>query len=139
VKTQHLYTYGTLQVAAIIERIVGRPLAGVPARLDGYARFRVRGRVYPAIVEAAGAEVSGVLYPGLEAAELDRLDFYEGDLYERREVSVWEGAVAHRAATYVLRPELRHELTDEPWDMAAFLRDHLDEYLAIVSQTSQAP
>ncbi len=138
-KTEHLYTYGTLQVPAIIGHIVGRPLAGVPARLEGYARFRVRGRVYPAIVGAAGGEVSGMLYAGLEAAELERLDFYEGELYERREVSVWEGAVAQRAATYVLRPELRHELSDEPWDFAGFLRDHLDEYLAIVSQTSQAP
>jgi gamma-glutamylcyclotransferase (GGCT)/AIG2-like uncharacterized protein YtfP len=139
VKTRELYTYGTLQVAAIIERIVGRPLSGVPARLDGYARFRVRGRVYPAIVEAAGGEVSGVLYAGLEPAELDRLDFYEGDLYERREVSVWAGAVAQRAATYVLRPALRHELSDEPWDLDGFLRDHLDDYLAAVSRTSQAP
>jgi gamma-glutamylcyclotransferase (GGCT)/AIG2-like uncharacterized protein YtfP len=126
-------------VAAIIEHIVGRPLAGVPARLEGYARFRVRGRVYPAIVEAAGGEVSGVLYPALLAAELERLDIYEGDLYERREVSVWEGSLEHRAATYVLRPELRHELSDEPWDLATFTRDHLEEYLAIVSQTSRAP
>jgi hypothetical protein len=136
---QHLYTYGTLQVAAIIEHIVGRPLSGVPARLEGYARFRVRGRVYPAIVAAAGSEVPGVLYTGLDAAELERLDFYEGDLYERREVAVWAGAVAQRAATYVLRPELRHELSDEPWDFAGFLRDHLDDYLATVSQTSRAP
>jgi gamma-glutamylcyclotransferase (GGCT)/AIG2-like uncharacterized protein YtfP len=139
VKTQHLYTYGTLQVAAIIQHIVGRPLSGVPARLEGYARFRVRGRVYPAIVEAAGGEVMGMLYAGLDAAELDRLDFYEGDLYERRDVSVWSGAAAQRAATYVLRPEHRHELSDEPWDLAGFLRDHLDDYLALVSQTSQAP
>lgn len=137
--TEHLYTYGTLQVGAIIEHIVGRPLAGVPARLDDYARFRVRGRVYPAIVEAAGSQVSGVLYVGLEAAELERLDYYEGDLYERREVCVWAGPVAHRAATYVLRPELRHELSDEPWDFVGFLRDHLETYLAQVSATSRAP
>lgn len=138
-KTQHLYTYGTLQVAAIIEHIVGRPLVGEPARLAGYARFRVKGRVYPAIVEAAGGEVSGVLYAGLEAAELERLDFYEGELYERREVSVGEGPAQRTAATYVLRPEHRHELSDEPWDLEGFLRDHLDDYIAIVAETSQAP
>jgi gamma-glutamylcyclotransferase (GGCT)/AIG2-like uncharacterized protein YtfP len=111
----------------------------VPARLEGYARFRVRGRVYPAIVEAAGGEVHGVLYPGLLAAELDQLDFYEGELYERREVAVWEGSLEHRAATYVLRPEFRHELSDEAWELAAFVRDHLDEYIDIVSRTSRAP
>jgi gamma-glutamylcyclotransferase (GGCT)/AIG2-like uncharacterized protein YtfP len=139
VKTELLYTYGTLQVGAIIEQIVGRPVAGVPARLEGYARFRVSGRVYPAIVQAAGSEVCGVLYAGLEAAELARLDAYEGDLYERREVSVWAGPVAHRALTYVLRPGFQHELSHEPWDLAVFLRDHLQAYLALIAQTSRAP
>jgi hypothetical protein len=139
VNTQHLYTYGTLQAASIIEHIVGRPLSGVPARLEGYARFRVRERAYPAIVEAVGAEVEGVLYAGLDAAELERLDVYEGDLYERRDVSVWVGSMAERAVTYVLRAELRHQLSDEPWDFAGFLRDHLDDYLALISQTSRAP
>jgi gamma-glutamylcyclotransferase (GGCT)/AIG2-like uncharacterized protein YtfP len=139
VKTELLYTYGTLQVGAIIEHIVGRPVAGVPARLEGYARFRVNGRVYPAIVEAAGSEVWGVLYTGLDAAELARLDDYEGELYERREVCVWAGGVAHRAATYVLRPGSRHELSGEPWDFAGFLRDHLQAYLALIAETSRAP
>ena len=137
--TQHLYTYGTLQVAAIIELIVGRPLRGVAARLDGYARYRVADRVYPAIVEAPGAEVPGVLYSGLDTAELDRLDVYEGDLYERRDVSVWVGPARVSAATYIARPELQHRLSSEPWDFAGFLRDHLDGYLALISKTSRAP
>lgn len=137
--TQHLYTYGTLQAASIIELIVGRRLRGAAARLDGYARFRIKDRVYPAIVESAGSDVPGVLYPDLDAAELDRLDRYEGTLYERRGVSVWVGPVATPAATYVLRPEFRHRLSDEPWDLDTFLRDHLDEYLALVTQTARAP
>jgi gamma-glutamylcyclotransferase (GGCT)/AIG2-like uncharacterized protein YtfP len=118
---------------------VGRQLRGTAARLGGYARYRIKDRVYPAIVESAGGDVPGVLYPDLDAAELDRLDRYEGALYERREVSVWVGSVATPAATYVLRPEFRHRLSDEPWDLAAFLRDHLDEYLVLVSQTARAP
>jgi len=139
VTTQHLYTYGTLQVEAIIELIVGRPLRGAAARLEGYARYRVAGRVYPAIVEALGSEVSGVLYSDLEAAELDRLDLYEGELYERREVSVWVGSGRVAAATYVVRPELRHRLSSEAWDLAGFQRHHLDAYLALISKTSRAP
>ncbi|HTV25296.1 MAG TPA: gamma-glutamylcyclotransferase family protein [Polyangiaceae bacterium] len=137
--TQHLYTYGTLQVAAIIEHIVGRPLRGVAARLDGYQRYRVADRVYPAIVEAVGGQVPGVLYADLEAVELERLDLYEGDLYERREVVVWVGPARLSAATYVIRSELQHRLSTEPWDWAGFLRDHLDEYLALITKTSRAP
>lgn len=137
--THQLFAYGTLQVPAIVAQIVGRPLAGVPARLDGYARYRVEGRVYPAVVEAAAGEVAGILYAGLDAAELERLDIYEGDLYERREVAVCVGPVLARAATYVLRPELRHHLSDEPWDLERFWREHLDDYLSLVSRTSRAP
>lgn len=138
-KTQHLYAYGTLQAASIIDHIVGRSLRGVAARLEGFACYRIADRVYPAIVEAAGGEVSGLLYADLDAAELDRLDVYEGDLYERRDVSVWAGPIATPAVTYVLRPEFRHRLSDEPWDLAAFLRDHLDEYRALIAATSRAP
>ena len=138
-KTQHLYAYGTLQAASIIEHIVARSLRGVAARLEGYARYRIADRVYPAIVEAPAGEVSGMLYADLDAVELDRLDAYEGALYQRRDVSVWVGRIATPAVTYLLRPEFRHRLSDEPWDLEAFLRDHLDEYLALVSATSRAP
>jgi gamma-glutamylcyclotransferase (GGCT)/AIG2-like uncharacterized protein YtfP len=137
--TSALYAYGTLQVPDIIAHIVGRRLAGRPARLFGYARYRISDRVYPAIVPAAGADVVGILYSGLDAAELTRLDDYEGDIYERRELSVLVGDANVAACTYVLRPQHLHRLSGEPWDLLQFERDHLQSYLAWVSETSRAP
>lgn len=134
-----LFAYGTLQNPAVIALIVGRELVGHPARLAGYVRQRVIGRVYPAIVAASASEVDGIVYSGLEAVEVERLDIYEGDLYERRELSVQVGERVLGAQCYVLRPEHGHQLSDEPWDLAAFERDHLTSYLARVSQTARAP
>lgn len=128
-KKHSLYTYGTLQVGALIGQIVGRPLVGVAARLEGYVRYRVAGRVYPAIVEAAGAEVPGVVYAELGADDLERLDRYEGGLYARRELPVWVGEDAIVASTYVLRPEFEHRLSSEPWELEEFVREHLESYL----------
>lgn len=137
--THHLYAYGTLQVRAVISLIVGRELVGYPAQLAGYARYRITDRVYPAIVPAAASEVDGVVYSGLDTAELERLDLYEGELYERRGLLVRVGERVVIAHCYVLRPEHAARLSSEPWDLAAFERDHLASYLACVSLTARAP
>jgi hypothetical protein len=135
----HLYAYGTLQLPEIVSQIVGRPLSAQPATLLGYVRFRVADRVYPAIVEEPAGEVTGVVYRDLSPTELTRLDVYEGDLYERRQISVVVGARSLLASTYVLRPEHSHRLSSELWDLEHFRRDHLESYLACISVTSRAP
>jgi gamma-glutamylcyclotransferase (GGCT)/AIG2-like uncharacterized protein YtfP len=137
--SHHLYAYGTLQIPAILAWIVGRELVGCPARLSGYARYRIKDRPYPAIVQASDAEVDGMLYRELDVAEMERLDSYEGHLYERRELLVRVEDVSIVAATYVLRPEHAHRLSPEPWDLARFERDHLASYLARIKLTSRAP
>lgn len=135
----HLYTYGTLQLPAIMSQIVGRALLGRPARLSGYARYRIRDRVYPAIIEAPGAELAGVVYELLQPRELARLDDYEGAMYERRVVAVELGGACIEANAYVLRPEHVHRLSAEPWDLGHFEREHLASYLARISVTLRAP
>lgn len=134
-----LYAYGTLQVPDVIALIVGRRLLGQPARLSGYACYRILDRVYPAIVQAADGEVGGLLYAGLDVADLVRLDEYEGAIYERRELSVLVAGERVPACTYVLRPEHLHRLSREPWDLKQFEREHLAGYLAQVTLTSRAP
>jgi gamma-glutamylcyclotransferase (GGCT)/AIG2-like uncharacterized protein YtfP len=117
-----LFTYGTLMSAEIMARVAGCRLAALPATLHGYRRSQVKDEVYPGICEEASGQVEGMLYLAVSAASLQRLDAFEGEMYERRGVMVEEEGGAVRAAmTYVFRPAYLHLLTGIPWDFARFL------------------
>jgi gamma-glutamylcyclotransferase (GGCT)/AIG2-like uncharacterized protein YtfP len=122
-----LFAYGTLLFPEVLTAVTGRALAAEPAALDGYVRRCVIGEIFPAIVEAdRGDRVAGLLYLGVDDRTWNRLDRFEGDLYERRRVKI----ATRDAFTYVLGSAWRHRLGAEPWDPAAFARDHLDAFLA---------
>ena len=131
VESRSLFAYGTLELPELMEALTGFRPDSTDAVLEGYARFLLRGRSYPGIVEAEGARTAGRLYQGLSAAALTRLDGFEGPLYQRRIVEVrpaaGEGVAAH---VYVLRREHHALLTTRPWERAHFAREHLDAYLA---------
>jgi gamma-glutamylcyclotransferase (GGCT)/AIG2-like uncharacterized protein YtfP len=125
-----VFAYGTLLFPAVMEAVTGRRFGTREAELAGYARRRLRRRIYPAAVASPGERVAGRLYEGVDAATLARLDRFEGDLYERRRVSVAPaegGAVA--AELYVVVAARRGELLDEPWDPEEFASAHLAAYL----------
>jgi gamma-glutamylcyclotransferase (GGCT)/AIG2-like uncharacterized protein YtfP len=126
-----LFTYGTLMLAEVMEIVAGRSFPSCRAALRGYRRRLLCDRVYPGIVPAAGESVEGVLWEGLDAAALARIDRFEGSLYDRPERPVTlapgEGCTAF---VYVLRPEHEALLTDAGWDEAGFRACHLRAYLA---------
>jgi gamma-glutamylcyclotransferase (GGCT)/AIG2-like uncharacterized protein YtfP len=134
-----LFVYGTLQLPDILHAVVGERWQGTAAVLDGYARYRVRGKPYPAIVAAPSGSVSGLLYSEVGALELEQLDRYEGELYERRTLGVRVGGSTLSAFGYVLGDRHHSLLSTESWDLAAFERDHLAEYLGRISLTRRAP
>jgi gamma-glutamylcyclotransferase (GGCT)/AIG2-like uncharacterized protein YtfP len=121
--------YGTLSVPEVMAEVTGRQLASVPARVSGFARRRMRGRVYPAAVAAEGETLEGRLYLGLDAATLARVDRFEGRQYERRRVDAQTEESVLSADLYVLRDAYRAAILDEPWDRETFLRDHLRDFL----------
>lgn len=117
-----LFTYGTLMSPDIMARVAGCRLTGLPANLPGYRRSQVKGEVYPGISEDAAGRVAGLLYLEVPAAALQRLDLFEGEMYERRQVLVEDEDRAVRPAmTYVFRPAYLHLLTGAPWDFDQFL------------------
>ena len=121
-ETMDLFTYGTLMSPDIMARVAGCRLAALPATLPGYRRSQVKGEVYPGISEDAAGQVAGILYLNLPAAALQRLDVFEGEMYERREVLVEdEGGAVRPAMTYVFRSAYLHLLTGIPWDFDQFL------------------
>ena len=113
-----------------MEVVAGRRFARRPAELTGFRRRRVRDAVYPGLLPAPGETVEGVLWEGIDARALARIDRFEGPLYERPELRVALGAgESCLAFVYLLRPEHRALALDIPWDEAEFRERHLRDYL----------
>lgn len=126
-----LFTYGTLMLTEVMEIVAGRRFASRRAELPDYGRRRLSGAIYPGLVPAAGETTAGVLWEGLDAPALARIDRFEGPLYERPELAVTLAPGERCAAfVYVLRPEHRALAREGAWEEADFRARHLDAYLA---------
>jgi gamma-glutamylcyclotransferase (GGCT)/AIG2-like uncharacterized protein YtfP len=104
------------------------PVSG-PAVLRDHARRAVRGAVYPGVLPKPGASVEGLLWSGIVASAMCRLDAFEGALYERRSLRVETPEGAADAEVYVVRRARRSLLADEDWDLARFEARELAAYL----------
>jgi len=104
--------------------VSGQAVHGEPALLENHVRHPVRNAEYPGMVPQPGERVAGVVYRGLSAAALDRLDRFEGEMYERRRVRLTDAAGnALDAWSYVFRPEFASLLLPGDWSFEAFLAD----------------
>jgi gamma-glutamylcyclotransferase (GGCT)/AIG2-like uncharacterized protein YtfP len=120
------FAYGTLAVADVLEALTGHRPCARPATLPGYARYRVRGQLHPAVVERAGATTDGIVYEGIDPTDWAVLDDFEGDAYERRlRPVVFQGGGGALAFVYLLRRDREHTLTAQGWSIDAFTQRHL--------------
>ncbi|MDY0357237.1 MAG: gamma-glutamylcyclotransferase family protein [Sedimentisphaerales bacterium] len=126
----HLFTYGSLMFESVWRRLVRGTYASRPARLHGFARRKVRDDVYPVIFRTHDAEwVDGLVYLDLGAEDLKRLDFFEGEFYDRQSQTVVAGRETITADAYVLRDEYLHMTDHAPWDPQWFGREGLAAFL----------
>jgi septum formation protein len=95
----NLFTYGSLQLPAIMARVVQTSYAHTAATLTGYQRFEVRGQTYPGLIESAKAQVEGVLYFDIDPAQWPALDAFESE-YQRITVQVATAQGPVEAQTY---------------------------------------
>jgi gamma-glutamylcyclotransferase (GGCT)/AIG2-like uncharacterized protein YtfP len=118
-----LFTYGSLMCADIMAQVVGAQLHSSSAVLSGYQRFVVRGEQYPGIVAHSGGKVAGRVYHGITQVSWERLDRFEGEMYERQQVVVsYQNGRKTEVDCYVIRPEFINRLTTIEWDFDTFLR-----------------
>ncbi len=111
-----LFVYGTLQYPELLEHLLGRIPPHVPARLEGFARYTVRGADYPGILEENGAVTDGQILYGIQSREWERLDQYEDDLYERRIIRLTlEDETSITAYAYIIPDRNRDALSKQPW------------------------
>ena len=119
-----LFTYGTLGAPALMAEVAGAgPQNAVPARLDGYRVCAVAGNVVPFIKPDDRAAAEGLIWTGLTAEQMRRLDAYEGAFgYDFQTVTVMTDAGSRQAKAYIPPPDLED---GGAWSLAAWEADHL--------------
>ena len=126
-----VFTYGTLEIPDIMEAVTGRSFDSVEALADGYARFLLKGRIYPGMTPVFGHTTSGRVYVEVDEHSLVLLDQFEDEWYVRQLIPVQTAAANWlNAYAYVIDPKDKNRLTTEPWIKETFVAKHHSAYLA---------
>ena len=149
------FFYGTLMAPPVLHRVIwgsqtpptaahASLLSIRPAILHAHQRRKVRHADYPAIVPSSPeSEVRGTLVEGLTDGDIWRLDIFEGDEYERRDVRVRvleaKGRAGDSEHTDVLGEEVQAQtyiwtagegrLETEEWDFDHFVKEKMSRWV----------
>ncbi|CAI8944216.1 gamma-glutamylcyclotransferase family protein [Methylocaldum szegediense] len=126
-----VFAYGTLQLPDVMRAVTGDVFPSKPARLHDYARYCIRGRVYPGLRREPGSFTDGILYENVPPRALRALDAFEDDFYRRESLTViTSGEVPVDAEVYLVPPAHYRLLVRRSWDLDNFKETRLSEFLA---------
>jgi gamma-glutamylcyclotransferase (GGCT)/AIG2-like uncharacterized protein YtfP len=135
-----LFVYGTLQDPEVLGLLLDDLPALTPVTLPGWRVAPVRGQVYPGLVRDPHAVAAGN-HLCVGPADLDVLDRFEGDGYDRREVGTV--VVDDRDVTvqaWVVRPGHVQGLGAGTWTLAMFADDPgRARWIAAIQRGLRAP
>lgn len=118
-----VFTYGSLMCNDIMFGVSGCEAESCMGTLKNYYRSKIKNEEYPGILPRAKSEVAGILYFDLPDSAIARLDVFEGEYYDRRDVQIWtDENVVHAAMTYVIKPQYYTLLTYSEWSYSQFLK-----------------
>ncbi|OLL26339.1 AIG2-like protein [Neolecta irregularis DAH-3] len=141
--TQSVFVYGTLMHPVILERVIASKQKVLePAVLKDYFRFCVSQTDYPAVIAETGQQVEGILIKNLNNKELERLDLFEGDEYQRISVNIlMKSKEIVKGHVYVwiavslnymkhISQKGKDRLLREPWHLEEFSQQKLHAWIA---------
>ena len=125
-----VFAYGTLELPDIMEAVTGRSFGSVGGTADGYARFLLKGRIYPGMTAASNHTTFGRVYLGVDEFSLALLDQFEDDVYVRQLIPI-QAVTANQlnAYAYIIEPKDKDALTTDPWIKEKFVAEHHAAYL----------
>jgi gamma-glutamylcyclotransferase (GGCT)/AIG2-like uncharacterized protein YtfP len=130
----NIFTYGSLMIPSVMHVVTARYFRSQKAILRDYARFRVKGESYPGIIPVTDAITQGIVYFNVNEFSLERLDTFEGDLYERTRIRVeTEKKEILNAQAYVIRSKYLGYLSRKAWDVKEFIKKDLEMFLMTYS------
>lgn len=121
----HVFTYGSLMFAPVWTRLVRGNYPAQLGTIAGFSRFCVVDEEYPAVIPMPGEWVEGVLYRDVDSADLQVLDSFEGEYYQRQTVPVQLRGEAQPvlAEVYIFKAQYGHLVGTAAWDVDYF-REH---------------
>ena len=126
-----LFFYGTLRAAEIRKKVLGYDVSDarlLPARLQGFEVRRVSGAFYPMIVASASDDiVEGLVMTAIDSGDLDRLDRFEGDDYQRIHVLA---EISGQPFPVQIYQASAHLLAAERWDFHHWYENELVQFLS---------
>jgi gamma-glutamylcyclotransferase (GGCT)/AIG2-like uncharacterized protein YtfP len=126
----NLFVYGTLMIPSVMYAVTVRKFRFIDAILRGYARYTVKGESYPGIIAVTDTVTEGILCFDVDELSLERLDAFEGDLYQRTQILAETGkGEIFNAETYAIKPEYRGCLSSKKWNVKEFSQKDLDSFL----------
>ncbi|XP_062101172.1 AIG2-like protein D isoform X2 [Humulus lupulus] len=128
----NVFVYGSLMADDVVRVLLNRvPLSSI-ALLNGFHRYSIKGRVYPAILPVENKKVSGRVLTGITEPELYILDTFEDDEYERHtvEVSLEDSSGKLLAHTYVWSSIDDPNLYGE-WDFEEWKQLHMKDFVVM--------
>ena len=130
----NIFAYGTLMIPDVMYAVTTREFRFKNAILRGYARFTVKGESYPGIIPATDAVTQGIIYLDVDELPLERLDAFEGDLYQRIPIQAeTKEKEIFNAETYAIKSKFRRCLSLKEWNVKEFTQKHLEAFLETYS------
>ncbi|KAJ1376635.1 Gamma-glutamylcyclotransferase, AIG2-like [Sesbania bispinosa] len=126
----NVFVYGSLLADEVVRVLLNRLPPTAPATLSGYHRFKIKGRVYPAILPVENKKVTGRVLLGISGLELDVLDEFEDVEYTRSdvEVSLMDNSEKLEVHTYVWSNRDDPNLYGE-WDFEEWKQVHMNDFV----------
>ncbi|KAJ0965566.1 hypothetical protein J5N97_026704 [Dioscorea zingiberensis] len=130
----NVFVYGSLLADEVVGVLLKRVPPCSPATLNGFHRFSIKGRVYPAILPVESKKVTGKVLLGLTDLELDVLDTFEDVEYKRNtvEITLHDTSEKSLAETYVWGDEDDPNLYGD-WDFEEWKQFHMKDFLAMTT------
>lgn len=128
--SRHLFTYGTLEFPEIFEAITGDEVRGIPASVENFARYLLKGKCYPGIVAVEGEVISGTLYLNVDPVAMQKIENYEDACYDKHRLKVVAANQREfEAMAFVIPETQRHLLSGRKWSQREFADKYLESFL----------
>ena len=112
----NVFAYGSLTDQQFVERLIGRVIEMVPARLKGYKRLKLHNKEYPLAIKDPQSTIRGKLLLNLSSQDLEKIEKWEEtpeEIYKEIKVSVETDEGKKEAFVYVGNEENITKVNEE--------------------------